>query len=89
MDDINNVPNEVSTSQKGTSNTAITILVIISLLVTIISTWAVLNSINPVGSPAQKTVNTDSGKVSVTVLGDTQNKSDDIGRITLNIESPK
>ena len=83
---MDSIDNDMSKNQKGTSNIVITVLIIISMLVTIIGTWAVLNTINPVNEPVQKTVNSGNAEVSVTILGNTQNTSGDTGKITLNIE---
>ena len=46
MNEINNNPNELPNNQKGISNTTIAVLIILALVISIIGTWAVLNSLN-------------------------------------------
>jgi len=46
MNEINDNPNELQNSQKGISNTTIAVLIILALVISIIGTWAVLNSLN-------------------------------------------
>jgi hypothetical protein len=46
MNETNNNPNELQNNQKGISNTTIAVLIILALVISIIGTWAVLNSLN-------------------------------------------
>ena len=46
MNEINNDPSGLPNNQKGISNTTIAVLIILALVISIIGTWAVLNSIN-------------------------------------------
>jgi hypothetical protein len=45
MEELSNNLGELEKNQKGVSNTTIAVLVILALLISIIGTWAVLNSI--------------------------------------------
>jgi len=46
MNETNNNPNELQNNKKGISNTTIAVLIILALVISIIGTWAVLNSLN-------------------------------------------
>ncbi len=63
MGELNNDLKELGSDQKGISNTTIAVLVILALLISIIGTWAVLNSI-----ATQQQVVKSSGGSSVAVV---------------------
>jgi len=90
MDGLENTSNRVSNDQKGASNATIVLMVMALLIVVIIGTWIVLNSISPAAlteQPAkEKAVNNDNGQVSVTILPENKDRSSDSGQITINIE---
>lgn len=91
MDEMNNAPNNVLGDRKGTSNTTLAVLVIVALLVTIITTWTVLNAsstnVTNTNIAKQNVVQRDNGKVSLNILAPTHKApSTGIGMVVLNVE---
>jgi flagellar basal body-associated protein FliL len=51
-----NTSGEITGSQRGVSNTTIAVLLVLALVITIIGTWAVMNSMTP-ETPVKKQTN--------------------------------
>jgi hypothetical protein len=81
MDELNNNSSGLPDNQKGIANTTIAVLIILALLISIIGTWAVLNSIS-----TQKFTQSSSNNVAIVTLNI---KQPDVrtatGRITLEL----
>jgi hypothetical protein len=60
----NNTSSGVQDNQKGVSNTTIAVLLVLALVITIIGTWAVMNSMAP-ETPVRS--NTNIAQVSLTI----------------------
>jgi hypothetical protein len=84
MDELNNNLGELQSNQKGISNTTIAVLVILALLISIIGTWAVLNSI-----ATQQAAQSNGGTNTNTAIVSLNIKNPDVktatGRITLEL----
>ena len=68
MGELNNNLGELEKNQKGISNTTIAVLVILALLISIIGTWAVLNSVAVQQQSAKSSGGTNVAIVSLTVI---------------------
>lgn len=91
MDEMNSAPNNSLGDRKGTSNTTLAVLVIVALLVTIITTWTVLNasstSVLNSNMAKQNVEHKDNGILSVNILTPAhKTPSLGLGMVTLNVE---
>jgi len=68
MNEINNNPNGLQNNQKGVSNTTIAVLIILALVISIIGTWAVLNSITTQNSVVSGSSNSNTAVVTLNVM---------------------
>jgi hypothetical protein len=73
----------VSDSQKGVSNTTIAVLLILALVITIIGTWAVMNSMTP-ETPVK--YNTNVAQVTLTIRSATPGLSQTAGRAVIELK---
>ena len=76
---VTNAPN-----QKSTFSTTIIILVVAVVLITSISTWAVLNNVTSEKTSGQVQSNTNVGMVSLNILP-SKNNIEGTAKITLNV----
>jgi hypothetical protein len=82
MNEINNNPEGLQNNQKGISNTTIAVLIILALVISIIGTWAVLNSMNT-QTVIQSGGNANTAVVTLNVVHPDVNSA--TGRITFTI----
>jgi hypothetical protein len=82
MNDINDLGG-VSDNQKGISNTTIAVLLILALVITIIGTWAVMNSMTP-ETPIKH--NTNIAQVSLTIHSATPGLSQTTGKAVMELK---
>jgi hypothetical protein len=85
MDEYNSADSGIQDNSKGMSNTTIAVLIILALLISIIGTWAVLNTVSPSSLGGENT-NGNVAVVTLNILPSAGTKSTTNGEIVLDIK---